>query len=124
MTCSGVSAATVPKTCGWRLKQRTRWLKGWMQTYLVHTRRPRQLSRELGVENHLEQDIAEFLLQVIGVALVKGLENLVGLFEQEGFERCMGLLAVPGTTGRPSQTRHDLQQMFEEGARGLGHVRT
>ena len=28
--------------------QRTRWLKGWMQTYLVHMRRPRRLWRELG----------------------------------------------------------------------------
>ncbi len=30
------------------LKQRTRWLKGWMQTYLVHTRQPRALYRDLG----------------------------------------------------------------------------
>ena len=30
------------------LKQRTRWLKGWMQTYLVHTREPRRLHAELG----------------------------------------------------------------------------
>lgn len=29
--------------------QRTRWLKGWMQTYLVHMRRPRRLWRELGL---------------------------------------------------------------------------
>jgi glycosyltransferase XagB len=28
--------------------QRTRWLKGWMQTYLVHMRRPGRLWRELG----------------------------------------------------------------------------
>lgn len=30
------------------LKQRTRWLKGWMQTYLVHMRQPRALYRDLG----------------------------------------------------------------------------
>ncbi len=30
------------------LKQRTRWLKGWMQTYLVHTRQPGRLHAELG----------------------------------------------------------------------------
>lgn len=30
------------------LGQRTRWLKGWMQTYLVHMRQPRRLLRELG----------------------------------------------------------------------------
>ncbi len=30
------------------LRQRTRWFKGWMQTWLVHMRRPRQLLRDLG----------------------------------------------------------------------------
>jgi glycosyltransferase XagB len=30
------------------IKQRTRWLKGWMQTYLVHTRNPRRARREFG----------------------------------------------------------------------------
>jgi cellulose synthase/poly-beta-1,6-N-acetylglucosamine synthase-like glycosyltransferase len=37
-----------PSVLGAWLRQRTRWLKGWMQTYLVHTRRLRQLHRELG----------------------------------------------------------------------------
>ena len=31
----------------WR-RQRTRWLKGWMQTYIVHSRRPLRLAAELG----------------------------------------------------------------------------
>ena len=31
------------------LKQRTRWFKGWMQTWLVHMREPRQLARDLGL---------------------------------------------------------------------------
>lgn len=30
------------------LKQRTRWSKGWMQTWLVHTRSPAKLIRDLG----------------------------------------------------------------------------
>src|SRR5687767_10975045 len=30
------------------LKQRTRWCKGWMQTWLVHMRSPGALKRELG----------------------------------------------------------------------------
>jgi len=30
------------------IKQRSRWLKGWMQTYLVHMRRPAQLYKDLG----------------------------------------------------------------------------
>lgn len=37
---------------GW-LGQRTRWLKGWMQTYLVHMRAPRRLVRELGLRRFL-----------------------------------------------------------------------
>jgi cellulose synthase/poly-beta-1,6-N-acetylglucosamine synthase-like glycosyltransferase len=35
------------------LKQRTRWYKGWMQTWLVHMRRPRQLLQELGLAGAL-----------------------------------------------------------------------
>lgn len=37
-----------PPTLRIWLGQRTRWLKGWMQTYLVHMRRPLLLARELG----------------------------------------------------------------------------
>lgn len=36
-----------PTFINWR-NQRTRWLKGWMQTYLVHTREPLRMLRELG----------------------------------------------------------------------------
>jgi cellulose synthase/poly-beta-1,6-N-acetylglucosamine synthase-like glycosyltransferase len=35
------------------LGQRKRWLKGWMQTYLVHMREPRRLWRELGAKRFL-----------------------------------------------------------------------
>jgi glycosyltransferase XagB len=35
------------------IKQRSRWLKGYMQTYLVHTRHPLKLARELGPANFL-----------------------------------------------------------------------
>jgi hypothetical protein len=34
-------------------RQRTRWLKGWMQTYLVHTRQPVRLCAELGLRGAL-----------------------------------------------------------------------
>jgi cellulose synthase/poly-beta-1,6-N-acetylglucosamine synthase-like glycosyltransferase len=34
--------------CPW-LRQRTRWFKGWIQTWLVHMRQPRRLLRELGL---------------------------------------------------------------------------
>ncbi len=35
------------------VKQRTRWLKGWLQTYGVHMRQPFRLARELGLPGFL-----------------------------------------------------------------------
>jgi cellulose synthase/poly-beta-1,6-N-acetylglucosamine synthase-like glycosyltransferase len=37
-----------PAQFGPWLRQRTRWFKGWMQTWLVHMRRPSRLMRDLG----------------------------------------------------------------------------
>ena len=41
-----------PKFDAW-LKQRTRWIKGWMQTILVHSRQPLRLMQEIGLRNTL-----------------------------------------------------------------------
>lgn len=38
-----------PARLGNWMTQRTRWIKGWMQTYLVHTREPGRVLRELGL---------------------------------------------------------------------------
>lgn len=38
-----------PSRLGPWLRQRTRWFKGWMQTWLVHMREPGKLRRELGL---------------------------------------------------------------------------
>jgi glycosyltransferase XagB len=49
--CRTIEATTweeAPNNFGAWLRQRTRWLKGWMQTYLVHMRRPGDLARRLG----------------------------------------------------------------------------
>ena len=42
-----------PTRLGQWLRQRTRWYKGWMQTWLVHMRRPRRLVAELGIAGTL-----------------------------------------------------------------------
>jgi len=42
-----------PARFGSWLRQRTRWFKGWMQTWLVHMRRPRRLKRDLGLRGFL-----------------------------------------------------------------------
>lgn len=38
-----------PRAFGNWWRQRTRWLKGWMQTYLVHMRRPLRLLEDIGL---------------------------------------------------------------------------
>jgi cellulose synthase/poly-beta-1,6-N-acetylglucosamine synthase-like glycosyltransferase len=42
-----------PPTFGIWKGQRTRWLKGWIQTYLVHLREPGRLRRELGTRRFI-----------------------------------------------------------------------
>ncbi len=42
-----------PDTLGTWLLQRTRWFKGWMQTWLVHMRDPFRLARDLGFGSFL-----------------------------------------------------------------------
>ena len=49
--CNMLRSTTYEEACcrprDW-VRQRTRWLKGWLQTYLVHMRRPVKLFRQLG----------------------------------------------------------------------------
>ncbi len=54
--CGVISSTTyeeAPVRFGSWLRQRTRWLKGFMQTWLVHMRKPRLLWRELGPRGFL-----------------------------------------------------------------------
>ncbi len=53
-----------PARFGLWLRQRTRWFKGWMQTWLVHMRSPLRLARELGLPG-----FAVFQLLVGGTVL-------------------------------------------------------
>ena len=46
------------------IKQRTRWLKGYIQTYMVHMRQPLRLWRELGTRN-----VIHFHLLIGGIVL-------------------------------------------------------
>ncbi|MEZ5871609.1 MAG: glycosyltransferase [Nitratireductor sp.] len=53
-SCGTISAPTLeeaPPVLDVWLKQRTRWLKGWLQTVLVHMRDPARTTRELGPMN-------------------------------------------------------------------------
>ena len=54
--CRVIAATTfeeAPRRFGSWVRQRTRWLKGFVQTWLVHMRKPRTLWRELGPSGFL-----------------------------------------------------------------------
>ena len=58
------------------LRQRTRWLKGWVQTYGVHMRQPFRLARELGIggflafQGHFAGIIISALVHPISYAII------------------------------------------------------
>lgn len=71
--CRGGHFTRVLKTTTWEeacssfrfwIKQRTRWLKGYIQTYMVHMRHPVKLFRELGPMNFLH-----FQLNIGGIVV-------------------------------------------------------
>jgi hypothetical protein len=47
------------------------------------------------------------------VAPVDGIQHFVGLFDQILAKRIQALLAIPGTSIRSSQARHDFHQAVE-----------
>jgi cellulose synthase/poly-beta-1,6-N-acetylglucosamine synthase-like glycosyltransferase len=70
------------------LKQRTRWLKGWMQTYLVHMRRPRETARDLGL-------LRFFGLQVLMGGLILSALVHPWFYVLAGLELAIGPLTPP-----------------------------
>jgi hypothetical protein len=75
------------------------------------------------VEDHLEEQIAELLLESRGVPRFDRLEHFVRFLDEKRLERGAGLLAIPRASPRPTQTAHDLEEPFEENTGGLGHDR-
>jgi hypothetical protein len=64
----------------------------------------RVLTRDPGVEDDLQQQVAELLAQVVAVAggrqVLDGLHHLVALLEQVRQQRGVRLLGVPGAAAR------------------------
>lgn len=75
------------------LPQRTRWFKGWMQTWLVHMRNPRALWRDLGPRNFI-------LMQILFAGMV--LSALAHVFFVAAIVALCLLLAI----GMPLPTYH------------------
>jgi len=70
-TISSPTCEDAPTELDVWLRQRTRWFKGWIQTWLVHMRHPVQLFREVGASSF-------FVIQIlVPCALVAALSNIL-----------------------------------------------
>ena len=69
------------------------------------------LDGDLVHEDDLEQKVAELLADRRSTAASDCLDELVGLFENEGAKRAHRLLAIPGTTCGASQTSHEREEL-------------
>ena len=79
------------------------------------------LAPDAGMEDHLEEQVAELLAQMRGVTLVDGFSYLVGFFQDEGPQALAGLLTVPGAAALIAQTVADVEQPLH-GCRAVGHL--
>ncbi len=72
-----------------------------------------RLGFELGEEDRLKQEIAKLFAEAGMVVAVDGLENLVGLLEDEGLQGIDGLLPVPRAATRRPKARDDIDETAE-----------
>ena len=71
------------------------------------------LARHLGVEHRLEHEVAQFLGELRPIAMVDGVQHLIGLFQGEGLDAVEGLFAVPRAAARAAQAGHDRDQLLK-----------
>lgn len=77
------------------------------------------LPGHLGVEDDLEQEVAQLVLQGSHIAMLDGIRHLIGFLDGIGRNGREALLHVPGATARGiAQTGHDLEQPVDI---ALGH---
>ena len=67
----------------------------------------------LGVENCLQHEIAQFRAQFIPILAVDRIQHLIGFFQGVLFDRVESLLAIPRAATRSSQPPHDVDQPLE-----------
>ena len=66
---------------------------------------------DAGVIDHLQQQVAEFLAEVVEIVARDRVRHLIGFLDRVGCDRLEGLLDVPWTAGHGgAQRRHDLDQ--------------
>ena len=82
------------------------------------------LRRDLGMEDHLEQQVAQLLAQMISVTGLDGLDRLGGLLDQVLDQRAMGLLGVPRAgLAQPAHHRDQALQLGQRPRGRTGHGR-
>ena len=74
---------------------------------------------DVGVEDDLQQQVAELAGELVVVLLVDGVGDLVGLLDRHRLDALVGLLAVPRAAAGGAQARDQLDEAGEELA-GLG----
>ena len=79
----------------------------------VGDREPAGLGRELGLEDDLQEEIAELVTERIGVAALDRLDDLVGFFDHVRPQALGTLLTVPRAPAGAPQPRHDLHEADE-----------
>ena len=81
------------------------------------------LPGDVGMEDDLQEQVAQLGGQLVVVAVVDGLGHLVGLLDRHGLHALVGLLAVPGTAAGGAQAGDQLDEAGEgeTGGRGLEH---
>jgi hypothetical protein len=73
------------------------------------------------MEHDLQQQVAEFVLEVVEVVAVDGIGDLVGFLDRVRRDAGEGLLHVPGTAMLTiAQARHDLEEALDV-VLGCGH---
>jgi hypothetical protein len=70
---------------------------------------------ELGVEDDVEQEVAEFLLEEGIIGGVDGFEDFVSFFEELGADGLVGLLLVPGATAGAAEAGDGGAEIIEGG---------
>src|SRR5437870_5255643 len=65
------------------------------------------LPAKLGLKYDLEQKITELFLVVVHASTLEGVDDLVCLFNQVGFQRSQGLLVIPRAAAGPAEPGHD-----------------
>jgi cellulose synthase/poly-beta-1,6-N-acetylglucosamine synthase-like glycosyltransferase len=92
------------------LRQRTRWLKGWMQTWIVHMRYPLRLLRELGL-----RDFISFQLLIGG--------TMISALVHPFFMTVVGMDIVSGELFTPGETiEHSVRKGLAVAVLGIGYA--